>query len=89
MNVQQLYNFITKEMTPEEALLKLLKGTMLSYDKLKFENEEDAIHPELIITMAAFDLGWDIAIEKSEDENEVVRGIAVGTKEYLKELFKK
>ena len=88
MTVHQLYDYILKEMTPEQALMKLLKGPVMSYDKLKFAKGEE-VHPELIITMAAFDLGWDLAIEKSENENDVVRGMAIGTKEYLESIFKK
>ena len=85
--VQQLYDYILSEMTPEEALMKLLKGPVMSYDKLKFDKGKE-VHPELIVTMAAFDLGWDLAIEKTENKNDVIRGMAVGTKEYLKEIFK-
>ena len=88
MNVQELYDYIVSEMTPEEALMKLLEGPLMSYDKLKFDKGEE-VRPELIITMAAWDLNWQLAIEKAENENDVVRGMAVGTKEYMEKYFPK
>ena len=87
MGVEELYNYIIAKMTPEQALMKLLKGSLMSYEKLKFGKDE-AVNPEVIIVMAAFDLGWQLAIEKSENKNDVIRGIAVGTKEYMEKYFK-
>ena len=60
---------------------------MMSYNKLKFDKGKE-VHPELIITMAAFDLGWDLAIKQAENKNDIITGMAVGTKEYLGEIFK-
>ncbi len=88
MKLQELYDYILSHMPAEEALMKLLKGPLMSYEKLKFEKGKE-VNPELIIIMAAFDLGWQLAIEKSEDRNDVVKGISVGTKEYLEGVFKK
>lgn len=75
-------------MSAEEALLKLLQGPLIQYEKLKFSSQEESVHPEMIIAMAAMDRGWKIAIEKSPD-HEHLRGISVGTAEYLQQCFKK
>lgn len=89
MTVDQLYDYIVSQMTPEQALKKLLKGSLLQYEKLKFDSQQESVHPVIIITMAALDLGWDLAIEKSTEEEGEVRGIAIGTREYLDAVFKK
>lgn len=84
MTPKALYDFITEAMPAEEALLKLLEGTLLQYEKLKFDDGH-AVHPLLIIAHAAMDMGWVMAVEKEEE----VRGIAVGTDEYMHKLFSK
>lgn len=89
ITVDEFYNYITSHMTPEEALKKLLQSSLIQYEKLKFDSQEKAVHPIIIITMAAMDMGWQMAIEKTEDENADVRGICVGTPEYLDSVFKK
>lgn len=90
MTVKELYDYITKYMTPEEALMKLLGGQIGVYEKLK-ENKplEDGIsvNPIFIIAAAALDLGWSLAIEGRE-KNETVRGLVVGTEEYMETIFK-
>jgi hypothetical protein len=85
MTTQELYDYITSYMTPEEALLKLLGSSTLQYEKLKFEEGKE-VHPIIIIANAAFDLGWVLAIEKEEQGD--VRGLSLGTHEYLDSLFK-
>ncbi len=82
--VQEFYDYITKHLTPEEALLKLLASSVLSYEHLKFNNDTTPVHPELIIAIAACELGWQIAVDK---ENETVQGLTVGTKEYMDKIF--
>jgi len=85
MNVKEFYDHITKHMTAEEALLKLLEGHVKTYDKLVF-NEGEELHPLMVASMAAMDMGWQMAIpEGSEDEE--VRGIIMGTSEYLEEML--
>jgi len=81
MNPKELYDHITKHMTPEQALLKLLEGHVLTYEKLKFDEGEE-IHPLFIISMAAMDMGWNLAIPNDSDEMEV-QGMIVGTQEYI------
>lgn len=85
MNAQALYEHIVQHITPEAALLKLLESSIIQYEKLKMDKGEE-VHPLLIISMAAMDLGWEMAIEKDQEE---MRGIAVGTKEYIDNLYKK
>lgn len=84
ISVNDFYNHVTKYMTAEEALKTLLKSSLISYDNLKFKSKEESIHPLIIITMAALDLGWDLAVEKDQKE---VRGLSVGTKEYLDNIL--
>ena len=86
MTVKELYDYITAQMTPEQALMKLLEGSVIQYEKLKFDENGEPVHPVLVITMAAMDLGWQLAIEDSQDE---VRGMVIGTKEYIDTMFPK
>lgn len=86
ITVDDLYDHIVKYLTPEEALKKLLVGSILNYEKLKFDGKENSVHPEIIIVMAAADLGWQMAIEK---DAEVVRGMCVGTEDYMTKIFGK
>ncbi len=83
MTVDELYNYITSQMKPEEALKKLLESSLIRYEKLKFA-EGETVHPLFIITMAALDMGWDFAVESNVD---TVRGLTVGTKEYMDKYF--
>lgn len=87
MNVKELYDYITKHMTSEQALMKLLEGSIIEYEKLKFDDKQKAVHPLIIISMAAADLGWDMVIENEEVSGDVIRGIVVGTEDYLKTIF--
>lgn len=73
-------------MSAETALRKLLEGTVIEYEKLKFSSEDKKIHPLILITTAAFELGWDIQLQKSESGDEEVEGIAVGTENYFNKL---
>lgn len=87
ISVNELYEFIIKRMSPEEALKKLLSSSLIKYEKLKIKNPEDMVHPEIIIAMAALDLGWDIAVE-SEDKNSTLDGLIVGTSTYINKILK-
>lgn len=86
MTPKEFKEYILKHMTAEEALEKLLAAPLLTYEKLKFPSKEESIHPQLLIAFAALDLGWQIAVEKREGE---MRGIAVGTEEYLQSIYPK
>ena len=81
MTVDAFYDYITKHLTPEEALKRLLTSSLHSYDKLRFEQGEE-VHPLFIMSMAAMEMGWLIAVEKRDPDAEV-EGIACGTEEYL------
>ena len=85
MNAKEFYDHITEHMTPEEALLKLLEGHVRTYEKLKFPEGEE-IHPLMVATMAAIDMGWSMALPES-GEDEEVRGIIMGTEDYLEEIL--
>lgn len=85
MTPKELYNYITSQMTAEEALKKLLESSLINYEKLKF-NKGEEIHPLILIANASMDMGWQIAVEKDQDE---VRGVSVGTAEYMEQLFKR
>jgi len=85
MTVKELYDYITSKMTPEEALMNLLEGATGQYEKLKFDQEGEPVHPIMIASMAAMDMGWSIAIKRGDDEDVV--GLVMGTEEYLEEIF--
>lgn len=84
MTTKQFYDYITKRLTPEQALMKLLEGSLIKYEKLKFD-EENFVHPVFIIAMASMDMGWDICFESDYED---IRGLTVGTKEYIQETIK-
>jgi len=87
MNVKELYDHITKHMTPEQALMKLLEGQVRTYDKLKFDDGE-SIHPIHLITMAAMELEWGLILPMDDEDN--VEGLVIGTEKYLDSIeFKK
>lgn len=84
MTPTQLRDYILTQMSAEDALLKLLQSPLMQYNKLKFD-EGNEVHPLIIIANAAMDLGWDFLLEKNQKD---VRGLIVGTNEYLKENYK-
>ena len=86
MNKQELYDYILKHMTAEEALMKLLESSLVNYEKLKFESPEKAVHPIMIVTFAAFDMDWGLVIEGA-DKQKNMRGMSIGNKEYMDDLF--
>jgi len=85
MTLDELFDYIISQITPEEALRKFLEGSLLHYKKLKF-NKGKGVHPLFIISMAAMDMNWQIAIEKNKEE---IEGITIGTEEYMKRNLKK
>jgi hypothetical protein len=89
MTVQDLYEYITKHMTAEQALMNLLKGHVIEYEKLKFSAEGEEIHPIMLITMAAMDMGWDMAVPDPEDPDAEVIGMIVGTTDYIDDVLGK
>lgn len=91
MTLDQLYDHITSQMTPEVALKRMLGSQLEVYENLKNvrpdEIEDGAtVNPLFIITAAAMDLGWNLAIEKG-DEGFDVEGLTVGTEAYMKRTF--
>ena len=80
MNPKEYYDYIIKYMTPEEALLKLLEGHVMIYKNLKF-NKGDEFHPVMLISMAALDMNWSLALPNDDSEN--VNGMIVGTQKYI------
>lgn len=86
MTVQELYDHITKHMTPEQALKKLLEGTLIEYQQLKFSAEGKEIHPAMLITIASMEMGWLMAIPNGNDDDEL-NGMIVGTEEYIKSVL--
>ena len=86
MTPKELYIHITSQMTAEQALLKLLEGQVRTYEKLKF-NEGEEIHPVFVMSMAALDMDWQIAIPNTADDDEELTGMVVGTTEYVEDIF--
>ena len=44
IKVQDLYNIIVQNMTPEVALKKLLSSSLIQYEKLKFDDYQKEIN---------------------------------------------
>lgn len=88
MTVKEFYDFITKHMTAEEALMKLLEGNVMEYEKLKFSEKGKEIHPVHLIALAAMDMGWNFTIEGKE-VSENIEGLCIGNDKYLERLFPK
>ncbi len=89
MTPEELYNHIIKHMTPEEALKKLLHSSLRTYENLKFKDGDDPVHPIMIMTMAALDMGWMLAVETNPtNPNADMEGIVLGTQEYMDRLLK-
>jgi len=86
MTATELKDYILKHMSAEEALLKLLEGQLMEYKEIKFKNDE-AMHPLLLISMAAMEMGWLLAIPKKGDINNEVIGLTVGTQEYINSIL--
>jgi hypothetical protein len=90
MNVKELYDHILKHMTAEQALMKMLEGTVVEYNKLKFSEEGKEIHPEMLIVMAVLDRGWNMAIPDPKGaEDSELPGMIVGTQEYIDDILNK
>lgn len=85
ITLEELYNLIASQMTPEVGLKRLLASALLTYEKLKFPSQEEAVHPVIIISMAAMDMGWGFIIENAEDQINV-RGLVVGDEDYMKKF---
>lgn len=85
ISVQDLYDHIVKHMSAEEALKILLRSSLITYEKLKFDKDEKPVHPLLIISMATLDLGWSFMIA----DDPQVQGLVVGTEEYIGRIFPK
>lgn len=85
--VKQLYDFIVSKMSPEEALMKLLASSIMKYEHLKITDDEKKVHPEVIIAMAALDLGWDLVVEENTPSGHV-EGLMVGTRDYIDRTLK-
>ena len=85
LSIQELYDHILKNMTAEEALMRLLQGHAITYEHLKFDEGEE-IHPIMLITMAALEMGWQLAIPDGKEDEEV-QGMTIGTKEYVTDIL--
>ena len=58
----------------------------MTYEKLKFEEGKE-VHPLFIISMAAMDMDWQIAIPETKNEDDDVQGMVIGTEEYINKIF--
>ena len=95
MTAKELRDYILTKMSAEEALLRLLQSHVQHYEKLKLQMDEshqgdeglEGGSPIMIIAAAAFDMGWQIALEKA-DLDAPVRGLTVGTGAYLDAVLK-
>ncbi len=89
IKVTDFVQFILKHMTAEQALTKLLASQLTHYEKLKIDKQPadnpENVSPYFIMVAAAMDMGWQIAIE---EDHEIIRGLSMGSEDYLKDLFK-
>lgn len=85
MKPKELYDHILKNMTAEDALIKILEGNIKTYEHLKFK-EDEVIHPIMVVSMAALDMGWSIAIPDASDDDEI-KGMVIGDEEYMDEML--
>ncbi len=85
MKPKEFYAYITKHMTAEEALMKLLESSTIQYEKLKFDDKNQPVHPVFIMAYAAMDMGWEMVIRQGEGN---VDGMVTGSEEYIKETLK-
>jgi hypothetical protein len=85
MTTQELYDHITEHMSAEDALKKMLESGLKTYENLKI-GEGEEVHPVMIVVMAALDMGWNIMIPDGGDDD-ILRGMALGTQEYLDSLL--
>lgn len=85
MNIDELYEQLTSQMTPEQVLKKLLEEYKLTNEKITL-NEGEEMHPIMLISLAAMELGWEIALPYTEDDDEVI-GMTIGTEEYFNSVF--
>lgn len=84
MTAKELYDHITKHMSAEEALLKLMEGTIRNYEHLKFKDGEE-LHPVMVIVAATLDMGWSMMLT-NEDLDSDLDGMIIGTEDYIKSL---
>lgn len=99
MTVQELVDYITSKMDAREALEKILASQVSSYEKLKnrifsekgeslVDEEASDISPLVIISAAALELGWGLAIENDSEENQgKLRGLVIGTEDYMRHIL--
>lgn len=90
MTVDGLYDYITKHMTPEQALKRLLATTVAETIRLNDEakpNEfEEGGSPLMVIIACAKLMGWNLGLEKDSDDG-MVRGLVIGSAEYLDKIY--
>jgi hypothetical protein len=88
MTVDELYEYVTSKMSPEHALKQLLHVQVENYTQMKLGKpvESGSINPLMIVMASASEMGWDICIEK-DNPDELVRGVVIGTEEYIDKIF--
>ena len=85
MTVEELYKYITDKMKPEDALMKILQSATIQYEKLKFDKDLQ-VHPVMIVTFAACDMGWQMVIERDKED---IEGMIIGTADFIERNLKK
>jgi hypothetical protein len=78
--------YLLQHMTAEQALRKLLVGHLVEYQHLRFTAKGEEVHPLMLVTMCAMEMGWNLALQNGGDDDEV-QGLAIGTDDYLNKLF--
>lgn len=89
MTALQVRDYILSKMSAEEALLKLLEAPLIEYQKLRFPAGGE-VHPLIIMSIAAIEMGWDMMIEHQDEDSENsedIKGISFGNDEYFDDLL--
>lgn len=84
MNIKEFADFITQQMDAKEALIKLLASTEHRYNE-QTKQHEDKGSPLFVMAFAAFELGWQISVDKND---KTVNGLICGTEEYMAKFNK-
>lgn len=85
MDIQEIYNELTKEKSAEEVLKNIIGTSIKQYNYLKIQDGEE-MHPSMVIATIAMELEWGMAIP-SADENGDIHGLIIGTEEYIDGLL--
>jgi len=83
MTVEELYDKITKNTTPEHALMNLLKVHLVEYNKMKYDDNDNEIHPIIIISTACLELNWNMVVINTDNDNDELNAMIIGNENFI------